>query len=51
MTEMTQATERVHVTRSRAKPGGTAAEADGTVPFRRARKPPWHNDAVLKADA
>ena len=33
--------ERVHVTRSRAKPGGTAAEADGTVPFRRARKPPW----------
>src|SRR5215510_16621403 len=33
--------DRVHVTRSRAKPGGTAAEADGTVPFRRARKPPW----------
>jgi lipoic acid synthetase len=33
--------ERVHVTRSRAKPGGTAAEAAGTVPFRRARKPPW----------
>ena len=25
--------ERVHVTRSRAKPGGTAADADGTVPF------------------
>ena len=41
MTETTQATERVHVTRSRAKPGGTAAEADGTIPFRRARKPPW----------
>ncbi|HKO38956.1 MAG TPA: lipoyl synthase, partial [Solirubrobacterales bacterium] len=33
--------ERIHVTRSRAKPGGTAAEAEGTVPFRRARKPPW----------
>ena len=28
-------------TRSRAKPGGTAAESDGTIPFRRARKPPW----------
>jgi lipoic acid synthetase len=35
------AAERVHVTRSRAKPGGTAAGSDGTVPFRRARKPPW----------
>ena len=33
--------DRVHVTRSRAKPGGIAAESDGTVPFRRARKPPW----------
>ena len=33
--------ERIHVTRSRAKPGGTAAAADGAVPFRRARKPPW----------
>ncbi len=33
--------ERVHVTRSRAKPGGTAAETGDTVPFRRARKPPW----------
>jgi len=33
--------ERVHVTRSRAKPGGTASAADGTVPFKRARKPPW----------
>jgi lipoyl synthase len=33
-------TERVHVTRSRAKPGGTA-QADGTIPFKRARKPPW----------
>src|SRR5829696_4817589 len=35
------ATERVHVTRSRANPGGTAPDADGAVPFRRARKPPW----------
>jgi lipoic acid synthetase len=33
--------ERLHVTRSRAKPGGTAAETGDTVPFRRARKPPW----------
>jgi lipoic acid synthetase len=33
--------ERIHVTRSRAKPGGTAASAEGTVPFKRARKPPW----------
>jgi lipoyl synthase len=32
--------ERVHVTRSRAKPGGTTT-ADGEVPFRRARKPAW----------
>ena len=28
-------------TRSRSKPGGTAAETEGTLPFRRARKPPW----------
>src|SRR6187200_477619 len=35
------AAERVHVTRSRAKPGGTEAESADTVPFRRARKPPW----------
>ena len=33
--------ERVHVTRSRANPGGTAAAAEGTVPFKRARKPKW----------
>jgi lipoic acid synthetase len=33
-------TERVHVTRSRAKPGGTA-QTDGAIPFKRARKPPW----------
>ena len=33
--------ERIHVTRSRANPGGTAAAAAGTVPFKRARKPPW----------
>ena len=32
-------TERIHVTRSRARPGGTA-QAEG-IPFRRARKPPW----------
>jgi lipoyl synthase len=32
--------ERVHVTRSRAKPGGVAADAEGTLPFR-VRKPPW----------
>jgi lipoyl synthase len=33
-------TERIHVTRSRAKPGGAAA-TDGAVSFRRTRKPPW----------
>ncbi|MDX6604721.1 MAG: lipoyl synthase, partial [Solirubrobacterales bacterium] len=38
---MTEVSERIHVTRSRAKPGGTAAAADGTIPFKRARKPPW----------
>jgi lipoic acid synthetase len=38
---MSETAERIHVTRSRAKPGGTAADAEGTVPFRRARKPPW----------
>ncbi|MDX6622111.1 MAG: hypothetical protein QOE75_43, partial [Solirubrobacterales bacterium] len=38
---MTDPTPRLHVTRSRAKPGGTAASAEGTVPFKRARKPPW----------
>ena len=32
--------QRPHVTRSRAKPGGTAAEANGKVGFRD-RKPPW----------
>ncbi|HWP33333.1 MAG TPA: lipoyl synthase, partial [Solirubrobacterales bacterium] len=37
---MPTSADRVHVTRSRAKPGGTAA-AEGAVPFRRARKPPW----------
>jgi lipoic acid synthetase len=30
-----------HVTRSRSKPGGTAADDAGAVPFRRTRKPPW----------
>src|SRR5262245_16053803 len=38
---MMATSERIHVTRSRAKPGGRAADADGTVPFKRARKPPW----------
>jgi len=33
-------TERVHVTRSRAKPGGAAATDGDVVPFR-SRKPPW----------
>jgi lipoic acid synthetase len=37
---MSETTERIHVTRSRAKPGGTA-QTDGTIPFKRARKPPW----------
>ena len=32
------ATERVHVTLSRAKPGGTA-QTDGAIPFKRAWKP------------
>jgi lipoic acid synthetase len=32
--------ERLHVTRSRAKPGGTAQDTDGKVAFRE-RKPPW----------
>ena len=42
MTETTAtAAERSHVTRSRAKPGGTAAAADGAIPLHRARKPPW----------
>jgi lipoic acid synthetase len=34
-------TERLHVTRSRAKPGGTAVGGDDVVPFRGQRKPPW----------
>src|SRR6188472_4244828 len=41
ITEPAAPAERLHVTRSRAKPGGTAAETGDTVPFRRARKPPW----------
>jgi lipoyl synthase len=36
--EPTTAAERIHVTRSRAKPGG--APVEGGVPFRE-RKPPW----------
>ena len=37
---MSDTTERIHVTRSRANPGGTA-QADTAVPFKRKRKPPW----------
>jgi lipoyl synthase len=37
---MGEPAERIHVTRSRAKPGGAAAAGDGAVPLR-ARKPPW----------
>ena len=33
-------TERLHVTRSRANPGGRTADDEGKVPFR-SRKPPW----------
>jgi lipoic acid synthetase len=33
--------ERTSATRSRAKPGGVAADTEGALPFRRARKPPW----------
>ena len=32
--------ERIHVTRSRAKPGGGDVEVEGAVPFR-SRKPSW----------
>lgn len=32
--------ERIHVTRSRANPGGAEISAEGTVPFR-SRKPAW----------
>ena len=37
---MGEVAERIHVTRSRAKPGGGGADAEGAVPFR-GRKPPW----------
>ena len=37
---MTEVAGRIHVTRSRAKPGGTAADGDAALPFR-GRKPPW----------
>jgi len=33
--------ERLHVTRSRAKPGGAAVNGEHVVPFRGQRKPPW----------
>ena len=32
--------DRIHVTRSRAKPGGAGTEVEGAIPFR-SRKPPW----------
>ena len=37
---MSEIAERIHVTRSRAKPGGAIAEAGDGEPFR-GRKPPW----------
>ncbi len=37
---MSEIAERIHVTRSRAKPGGIAASDEETVGFRK-RKPPW----------
>ncbi|MGZ5309204.1 MAG: lipoyl synthase [Solirubrobacterales bacterium] len=33
--------DRLHVTRSRANPGGSAANGENGVPFRGRRKPPW----------
>jgi lipoic acid synthetase len=33
--------DRLHVTRSRANPGGTAVSGENSVPFRGRRKPPW----------
>lgn len=35
-----QTTERIHVTRSRANPGGGSADVEGSIPFR-SRKPSW----------
>jgi lipoic acid synthetase len=37
---MSEAADRIHVTRSRARPGGAAADGAEVVPFR-SRKPPW----------
>ena len=37
---MAELSERLHVTRSRANPGGAAAPEEGAVPIR-SRKPPW----------
>jgi lipoic acid synthetase len=37
---MTEVAGRIHVTRSRSKPGGTAADGEAALPFR-GRKPPW----------
>jgi lipoyl synthase len=39
-TSETAVAERLHVTRSRANPGGTAQDGEGKVPFR-SRKPSW----------
>jgi lipoyl synthase len=39
-TDQQSVVERLHVTRSRANPGGRAADDEGKVPFR-SRKPPW----------
>ncbi len=38
---MTVSAERIHVTRSRTKPGGRQVGEGGAVPLRRARKPSW----------
>ena len=37
---MSEPADRIHVTRSRSRPGGAVADGDGTVPLR-SRKPPW----------
>ena len=37
---MSELADRIHVTRSRSRPGGAAAEGGNTVPLR-SRKPPW----------
>ena len=37
---MSETADRIHVTRSRSRPGGAAADGADTVPLR-SRKPPW----------